>query len=101
MADQRLKDDHLRHFDYHRKYPGMPAGDSWARVSCPHLKFNAVLVLHTACTVALWHFGFGIALEAALMRIVNACAAVFVMHGGSHFLATLSTGGQVMTLMSA
>ena len=94
IADQVVKDADLRFFDEHRKYPGMADGDSWDHIAVPHLRFNAVLVAHTGLTLLSWWYGFGIPIATGITRIGYGIGFIMAMHGISHGLATLSTGGQ-------
>jgi hypothetical protein len=98
MQDQITKDDTLRYFDEHRKYPLIKTGSSWHLLATPHLLFNGVFLLHTASTVAVWHYLFGLTLEASIWRCINVVLFIYAIFGVTHVFGSYVMGQSMESL---
>ena len=90
LADQTLKDAELRHFEASRNFPGQQA--RWDVVETPHLRMNACLLAHTACTVWLWSALGGVPVAQVLQRVAYMTLFIFVCHGSSHLTVRWALG---------
>ena len=104
-----IKDDQLRYFEAHGKFPGMAdktalsekgadGADAWVTIggtwTSTHLAFNGVLLAHTSMTLLLWKYAFGLSPRQGLGYFAYAALLIMAVHGVSHFLGMLRNGGQ-------
>jgi len=94
IKDQQRKDADMRFLEEHRRYPSIKKSSDWTMLPVPHVLMNLILVAHTALSILVCSWLFGV----NPIKFVETFSWVFVrvtlIYGVTHAVGELLLGGR-------